>query len=316
MTAELDHSRHTAYSDPGRHLAALRALPPHPEPLSAVARNLIVHYRASGHDLPRATRDDINARWLEAILDADQSRHPQPLDRPRSPTERVQGCCRDHTLFCVGALRTHGIPARSRVGFAGYFVDGWHHDHVIVEAFIDGRWRRFDPEIDAPRPELPSPMDIDRGQLDGTGFVTAAQVWLGHRRGDIDPDRYGVDPSVPIFRGERFIFEEVIYEVAHRFGDELLLWDTWGRMGEPGSPVDHADAEWIDDVARLLLAADEGDDSAEQRLLHRYRNDRGLRPGATVIQASPHGEPPVEVRLDRRASRAAGSAAGVAPVEG
>ena len=34
------------------------------------------------------------------------------------------GLLRDHTLFCVSELRTHGIPARSRVGFAGYFRRG------------------------------------------------------------------------------------------------------------------------------------------------------------------------------------------------
>ena len=28
------------------------------------------------------------------------------------------------------------------------------------------------------------------------------------------------------------MFNEVIYEVAHRFGDELLLWDVWGRSGD------------------------------------------------------------------------------------
>jgi hypothetical protein len=299
MTSIIDYSRHTAYSTPGQHTAVLSVLPTEPEKLSAVARNVIVHYRASGHELPHATRDDINARWLEAILTADQSRHPEPLDTLRRPTERVQGCCRDHTLFCIGALRSHGIPARSRVGFAGYFEDGWHHDHVIVEAFIDGRWRRFDSEIDAPRPALPSPMDIEHCNLDSTGFVTAAQVWLGYRRGDIDADTYGVDPNVPVFRGERFTFGEVIYEAAHRFGDELLLWDTWGRMGEPGSPVDESDAQWIDNIARLLLAADEGDESAERRLLQRYQDDDGLHPGTTVMQASPYGDPPIEVPLDR-----------------
>ncbi|MFV0259169.1 MAG: transglutaminase domain-containing protein [Acidimicrobiales bacterium] len=299
MSVALDHSRHTAYSDPGDRAAVLNVVPRDPEALSSVARNVIVHYRASGHELPRATRDDVNARWLQSILDTDQRRHPQPLDVPRAATERVQGCCRDHTLFCVGVLRSHGVPARSRVGFAGYFVDGWHHDHVIVEAFIDGRWRRFDPEVDVGSAALPNPLDIEHGRLDGPGFVTAAQVWLGYRRGDIDADTYGVDPDQPVFRGERFIFEEVIYEIAHRFGDELLLWDTWGRMGEPGSPVTGDDAGWIDDVARLLVAADGGDHGAEQRLYRRYRDDLGLRPGPTVIQASPYGDPPIEVALDR-----------------
>jgi hypothetical protein len=104
----VDHAVHTPYSDPGEHAALVTVLPIEAAALSAVARNLIVHYRASGHELPEVTRDEVNARWVERILAADQGRHPWPLDRPREVTSRVQGCCRDHTLFCVATLRAHG----------------------------------------------------------------------------------------------------------------------------------------------------------------------------------------------------------------
>ncbi len=299
----VDHARHSAYSDPGRHRARLEAVPADPAALSEVARNVIVHYRASGHELPADTRLDVNARWLEAILTLDHDRHPAPLHEERPPTQRVQGCCRDHTLFSLGVLRSHGIPARSRVGFAGYFVDGWHHDHVIVEAWLDGRWQRFDAELDAPSDAIPDPLDMGHRELDSPGFVTAAQVWLGYRRGDLDPATYGVDPELPLFSGERFVFDEVIYEIAHRFGDELLLWDGWGRIGEPGEPVDAADADWLDPVAELVVAADSGDQEAERALHERYRADDGLHPGPTITQASPYGDPLIEVRLDDRGRR-------------
>ena len=297
-TMVIDHAQHTRYSDPGRHRHLLADVPPDPAPLSAIARNVIVHYRASGHDLPPETRSDVNARWLEATLSLDQARHASPLAAPRPPIDRVQGCCRDHTMFCVGVLRSHGVPARSRVGYAGYFVEGWHHDHVIVEAWLDGRWRRFDAEPEGPSPAVPDPLDMERCEPSGAGFVTAAQVWLGYRRRELDPTSYGVDPELPLFSGERFIFDEVIYEVAHRFGDELLLWDGWGRIGEPGEPVSDDDAAWLDPVAELLVAADEGDIAAEQALLDRYRADDGLRPGRTITQASPFGDPLIDLDLD------------------
>lgn len=294
----VDHGRHTAYSDPGARANLLRALPADPESLSAVARNVIVHYRASGEDLPTETDGDINLRWISRALAVDQNRHGTPLAHSREPTTRLQGCCRDHTLFCVAALREHGVPARSRVGYAGYFAPPWHHDHVVVEAWLDGRWRRFDSEVAQPRHELPNPVDLPLpAPLSGTGFVTAAQVWLGHRSGELDAGTYGVDPGIPELAGERFAFDEVIYEVAHRFGDELLLWDAWGRMEAPGTPVCAADAVWMDGIASLLLAADSGDLDAEQRLLELYRNDPGLHPGDVVLQASPRGDPPVEVTL-------------------
>jgi hypothetical protein len=145
-------------------------------------------------------------------------------------------------------------------------------------------------------------MDIGPESVDGPGFVTAAQVWTAHRRGDLDADTFGVDPEVPVLRGPRFVFDEVILEVAHRFGDELLLWDSWGRMAPPGSPVSDEDAWWLDGVAALLLDADAGDLDAERRLLDMYRADDGLHPGPTVLQASPYGGEPVPVVLQRRAS--------------
>ena len=295
----VDHSEHSRFSNPGEHRALVAALPTDPGELSAVARNVIVHYRASGHELPVDSRSDINARWLEAALAIDQGRHQTPLDEPRDPLTRVQGCCRDHTLFCVGALRTHGVPARSRVGYAGYFIDGWHHDHVIVEAWLNGRWQRFDAELEAPSAEVLDPLDMGQVELDSPGFVTACQVWLGYRRGDLDPSTYGVDPDLPLFSGERFVFDEVIYEIAHRFGDELLLWDGWGRIGEPGEPVSETDAAWLDPIAELVVAADGGDVEAEYTVHDRYRSDVGLHPGTTISQASPFGDPIVDVTLER-----------------
>ena len=298
-TAAIDHARHTPYTSPGPYAALLEALPTSPDELSAVARNVVVHYRASGEVLPEATRGEVNSRWIAAMLAADQSRHPAPLGVARAVTDRVQGCCRDHTLLCVAALREHGIPARSRVGFAGYYVEGWHHDHVIVEAWLDGRWRRFDSEVEAALPGMPQPMDFSFDTAGGRGFVTAAAAWLAHRRGELDVSNHGVDPSMPLFAGERFVFDEVIYEVAHRFGDELLLWDSWGRIGVPGSPVSDDDAAWMDEVATMLIAADAGDVEVERRLLDRYRDDPGLRPGRTVMQHSPFGDDSVEVELHR-----------------
>jgi hypothetical protein len=79
---------------------------------------VIAHYRGAADRLPAATtRGDIHSRWLSAILDLDQQRQCAPLCEPREEATRVQGCCRDQSLFCVGVLRQHGMAARSRVGF-------------------------------------------------------------------------------------------------------------------------------------------------------------------------------------------------------
>jgi hypothetical protein len=282
----VDHARQTVYSDPGTYGALLDAVDPTVEGVAAMARNLVVHYRASGHELPESSNADIGLRWVDAILATDQQRHPGPLSAERPVRDRVQGCCRDHTLLCVAALRHHGIPARSRIGFASYFAPTWNHDHVVVEAWLDGRWRRFDPEVEAPTPALPDPTDIDTGP-DGP-FRTAAQVWTGHRAGSLDVSRFGVAEGLGI-GGDWFVHGYVIGEVAHRFGDELLLWDVWGAMTPDLAEAPPADVALVDEIARLLLAADSGDSAAETELLARYREDDRLHPGTAIHSASPLG---------------------------
>lgn len=285
------------FSEPGRFADLLEPIPADPATLSALARNVIVHYRASGHALPRWSQGDINLRWIARLLDTDQSRHRAPLQAPRSVVDRAQGCCRDQTLLCVSVLRAHGVPARSRVGFAGYFVDGWHHDHVVVEMWTGERWQLFDPGLSEPASEVPDPTDMTWSPATGHGFVSAAHAWLAYRQGLVDAETFGVDPSVPVRRGPRFLFNEVIIEIAHRAGDELLLWDSWGRIDAPQRPVSGEDAAWLDEIAELLSAADEGAGDAEEQVLARYASDAGLHPGETVLQASPLREEPVIVPL-------------------
>ena len=188
-----DWAPHTPASDPGTFAALLDAVPPTPEAIGAVARNVSAHYRAQAADLPETSRDDINLRWLSDQLATDQHRHGCALDVDRPVGERLQGCCRDHTLFAVGVLRQHGIPARARVGFAGYFIPDWHLDHVIAEYWDADRWRRFDPEVDPEWRLLPDPLDMESGFR--APFQTAAEVYVLTRSGDVDPATYGVAPG-------------------------------------------------------------------------------------------------------------------------
>jgi hypothetical protein len=285
-----DPSRHSAYSDPRAFAPLLRAVGPDIDDITAAARNVIAHYRASLPDLAVERRPEIDCRWLDRILAVDQARHGVPLDVARPLPERVAGCCRDHSLFTVGALREHGLAARNRVGFAGYLVDGYHVDHVVTEHIdTDGRWVLTDPEL-ATDDRPWSRRDIPHGV--GEPFETAADVWLAHRAGDVDVSTYGVFPGSEL-AGAHFVATYVLFEIAHRFGDELLLWDSWDVPGHPVPPNE------TDELARLLRHADAGDVHAETTLHERYRTDERLHPGATVVRFSPYGDEPVHDRLDR-----------------
>lgn len=277
----MDYTRQSPYSDPRAYAPLLAALPADLPELAAVIRNVLVHYRSAGIDFPDERLREIDNRWVDRILAHDQRRHPQPLAVPRALEERVVGCCRDFTLLTVAALRAHGVPARSRVGFADYFHPDFHGDHVITEWHDGSRWIAADTELD-PAGEWPfDPLDLPLGP---GGLVPAARVWQRYRRGEINVDTYGVFPG-DRYGGAWFVRNYVLLELAHRHGDEMLLWDGFGVMSER---LD-GDLGLIDEVAVLLQAADAGDEAAGSRLARWYADDDRLHPGDKVLCFSPRG---------------------------
>jgi hypothetical protein len=294
-----DYARHSPYSDPGPHAGLLAAVPPDRASVATAARSAVVHYRAGNPELSDEQRADPDLRWLAKMLDAATARQAGPIDAPRDLARQVGGCCRDHTLLSVGALRQHGVPARSRVGFAGYFEPSFHYDHVVVEVWDDGRWVRWDPELE-PGPGF-DVRDMPVGP--GAPFETAAEVWRAVRSGAADATAYGVDSSLPHLCGKEFVRDEVLLELAHRERDEVLLWDLWGPMlrapflaelvGRADVAVPDIDSDTYDaladEIAALLVAADAGDAAAEAELAERYASDPLLRPGDRIMTASPTG---------------------------
>jgi Transglutaminase-like superfamily len=295
-----EYAQHSRFSDPGRHRDLLAALPAEMPALTAVVRNVLVHYRAAGITFTGDRLAEINNRWVERILDTDQRRFGTALAQPRPLAERVAGCCRDFTLLTVAALREQGVVARSRIGFAAYFRPPFHDDHVVVEYRAGDRWVFVDAQLDPARPWPFDPRDMPRvvGPVPANelAFATAAQVWRSIRRGEVDPGQYGVDPSMPHLCGANLVRHYVLMELAHRRRDELLLWDIWGWSPD-GTGVDDG---VIDEVAELLLAADCGDETAEQELAERYAADARLNPGARVWCMSPSGvDEIVEIGAER-----------------
>jgi hypothetical protein len=301
-----DYSDHSPYSTPGHHTGYFTELSTDPEALHQFVCSAVVHYRAGDPTLTEAQRTDPDRRWLTSILDAAELR--APLDGPRTQAQQVAGCCRDHTLLSLGVLRTHDVPARSRIGFATYFTPGWNADHVVGERWDGKRWLRFDPELDQQDFDF-DVHDMPKGPE--SPFITAAEAWLAIRAGTVDPATFGVTADVPYLHGKNFVRYYVLYEVAHRHRDELLLWDLWGpelgtryvreaadghaaawvqEAGLPGADMSDAEFDAVaDELAYLLVAADSGDGEAADQLAELYHGDPRLRPGNRVLTLSPTG---------------------------
>jgi hypothetical protein len=276
----MDYALQTPYSDPGVHAHLFDALPNDVAGIAAVVRNLVIHYRGGGIEFTGDRLAEIDHRWVEAMLTTDQKRNGTALAVPREPVDRIVGCCRDYTLLTVSALRHKGIPARSRIGFADYFRGGYNHDHVVAEYWNGDRWVMIDAQLD-PAGEHPFDVqDMPRGP-----FRSAAEVWLGVRSDELDADLFGIDPGSQI-SGGWFIRNYVHYQLAHLPG---TMTDT----------LDGADVHLTDEIATLLVASDNGDETAAKELADRYRSDPDLKPTGRSYLTSPTGAPHTWVELQK-----------------
>ena len=94
-----------------------------PSQLAEIAQQHLLHYGWLGAYQTERTDEklqQINTRHIDHLLKARQQAG-FGLQDPASPQQRHLGCCRDFSLFFTALMREQGVPARSRVGFVGYF---------------------------------------------------------------------------------------------------------------------------------------------------------------------------------------------------
>ncbi|HBH02994.1 MAG: hypothetical protein A2W08_14125 [Candidatus Rokubacteria bacterium RBG_16_73_20] len=242
-----------------------------------VARRGVTPHAGSG--------DDAESRTVRELLRRVLARDGRPLAAARAPERRFIGTCRDYALLVCSVLRHQGIPARLRVGFADYFVPGFHEDHWLCEYRDGAGWRLADGELDAAtRREYGvafEAWDVPRDR-----FLTAGQAWRAVRRGALAPERFGV--SFIGLSGAWFVGGSVLRDLAALNKQELLPWDYWGlaRHLAPGSGVPDAVAARLDALAGVVAA--EPPDPAAVRAA--YDGDEAVRVPA-VVRSFPRGGP-------------------------
>ena len=224
------------WSDPGPHAAWLAAIPPAPQAVVRHVSNLVTHCltaRLRGLAVPERALRDVEVRTAAGMLERVVARDAGAVTRPRGDAERFWGVCAHFALLATAVLRLHGVPARSRVGFARYFVPGSFEDHWVTEYWQDGEWNLLDAQLDdATLAALGirfRPWDVPRDQ-----FVDASTAWRRMRAGDIPPDRVGL--TVIGLTGPWFAAQSVLRDVAALNREETLPWDTWGP-GREGGPA-------------------------------------------------------------------------------
>ncbi|MFC8345865.1 transglutaminase-like domain-containing protein [Streptomyces sp. NPDC057280] len=252
------YATQSTFSDPGELGALYADLPADPARLARTSRDLLIHRGEDalfGHRHPTdRLHNDAETRYADGILRILADRDPAPLTERRAPADRFVGTCRDFALLHTSFLRHHGIPARTRSGFADYFrTDGFRVDHVVTEYWDAdrGAWLLADPQLADPAHHH---VDFDPVDIPRDRFLVAGEAWRAIRERGADERRFGLHPPAEgPFHGERFVAGNIRLDLAALNKVETLLWDVWGEdEGEPGTALPEKSRVFYDRVAPVV----------------------------------------------------------------
>lgn len=290
MTEALEfYAAQSIFSDPGRMTGWLDAAPTDVAGIRNLATRLVFHYRANGepaaHGFAADRLAEIDLRYADAMFDRLRELNPESVACDREPAQRILGCCRDFSLLFVAMARHRGIPARARVGFAGYFVPEWWIDHVIAEVWDEHerRWRLVEPQISEGYVDPTDGAVIDSLDVPRDRFLVGADAWRAARAGAANPERFAVAPDIdlPFLRSWTYLAHNLVFDLASLNRHEMILWESWGIL-DALRPPDAALAVDLDTLAGRL--ADPMLPLSELRSL--YADER-LRVPGTVTNYSP-----------------------------
>lgn len=256
-----------------------------------VQQNLLHVFWAEryGVTLDDERRAAVQIRTAAERLRQIHAHNPAPLTVPREPDQRIVGNCRDFSLMMAALLRWRGIPARARCGFGTYFIADHYEDHWMCEYWHaeQGRWVEVDAQLDAVQCEALK-IDFDTLDMPPGRFVTGGRAWLLCRREGVDPNKFGIFDM----KGLWFVAGDLVRDLASLNKMELLPWDSWGVLLQPGYDRSPEALALLDRAAEMTLAVNERFDDVQAF----YRDNADLRV-PPVIHSFPAGPEPVAVTL-------------------
>ena len=260
-------------TDPQEHGPLLAGLPRDVSALCRVVQGLMIHVswaERCGLELPEARKDEVGIRPVARKLARIRELDDRPLAAARPLEKRLVGNCRDFSVMLCAMLRYQGVAARARCGFGAYFLPGRYEDHWVCEYWHAGqqRWVMVDSQLDELQRRVLA-IDFDPCDLPPGRFLSGGEAWQLCRRGQADPDRFGVFDM----HGLWFVRGNLVRDFLALNKIELLPWDSWGLMAGPEENTPPEDVALLDRIAALTLAGDQ----AFPELRRLYEGDGRLR---------------------------------------
>lgn len=203
--------------------------------------------------------EDDNLATAAAILAELFRRSPKGITYGRKVEDKVILTCRHITILMASILKTKGIPARVRSGFAGYWSwskassDHWINQYWSKE---ENRWISID--VDGSFHNVGFDMyDIPKGKFD-----YSADAWLNVRQGKIDENHF---VNADGHKGLITISWELFYDFHCLMNNEVIyLHHPKITMLGVFEKLPESKLREIDHLAELLQHPDENFDGLQK----------------------------------------------------
>lgn len=278
MTALSYFVQHGIMTDPCRYSNHYTDLPDDIPSLVQIVQGLIVHVfwaERNGLHLPPERQAEVQLRSMERRLARTLELDPAPLSVPRTLDKKIVGNCRDFSLTLASMLQSKGIPARTRCGFATYFIPDHYEDHWVCEYWngTENRWVLVDAQLDDLQRQVLG-ISFDTLDVPRDRFLVGGAAWGLCRSGQADPNQFGIFDLL----GIDFVKGNLLRDAAALNKLELLPWDCWGLILAETTSLPTDDLSLLDRLADLTRSNVLDHDAVRQL----YESDPRLRVGESI----------------------------------
>jgi hypothetical protein len=147
--------------------------------------------RRRGGQPADGSETDIDQRLVREMMRRLLARDGRALTQRREGNTCFIGSCRDTAVLACSLLRHQHVPARVRVGFAGYFRPGFFADHWLCEYWDGQSWRLLDAQLDDLEVSRYG-ISFEPWDVPHDAFFTAGGAWQAIRSGAVSEANFGV----------------------------------------------------------------------------------------------------------------------------
>ena len=175
--------------------------------------------------------------------------------KDRGVKNKIVVTCRYVSVLMSSILKSKGIPARCRSGFAPYCLPGISGDHWINQYWKEkeNRWVTFDAD------GFFENLGFSQFDIPDDKFDWAAKAWLSVRQGKTDGKQF-VYADGKGTRGLKSVIRAIFYDFHALMNNEISYEFQPSYISNKFDRLTESDFREIDELAGLLLNPDENFD--------------------------------------------------------